>query len=397
MHYIYHYFTSEGKRRKAVVEAASLAEAREKLHLAGTYVISLKARQWGRRQEHRLNRQQLALFTSQLSHLLIAGIPLYESLLSLQEQYAQERFLPVIESLAEEIKRGSLLAKAMKRFPTSFDLLYCSMVEAGEAVGHLAQTLKKLADLLNRQNRLKKQLITTLLYPLILTCFSLFLVVILLTYVVPSLEVLFVDQEVNRFTRAVFGFSHLVTRGWPFGCFFLILLCIGVLYLKRLPAWRRYGEELLLKVPLVKRVKIDGAMARFSRTMSTLLEGGVSMINALQISRHVMQEPLIEEEIAHAEQAVIEGSQLSSELQKSKWIPPLVPRMLAIAEEGGNSSTMLGQIASVYEEETEKLLLRIASLAQPIILLVLGLIVGLIMLAILLPLTDVSGFISGGF
>ena len=397
MKYSYRYIDREGKKKASVVEAKSIDDAKELLLQAGTYVISMKTKGSTKTQNRNFKVGQLALFTTQLAHLLNAGIPLYESLLSLQEQYASEKFLPIIASLTRQIKEGSSLANALERFPESFSRLYTSMIEAGEAVGMLAETLHKLAHLLQKQNKMKKQLLTALLYPLILTIFSTFLIIVLLTFVVPSLEMLFEGQQVNSFTRSVFFVSHLIRYGWVVYLPLLGALIAAGVAIFRSPKWKVLWQKLLLRTPIVKTVIIQTSIARFSRTMGTLLEGGVSIIVALRIARRVMRQPILEETIELAEKRIIEGSILSRELAQSPWIPTLVPRMLAIGEEGGSTAVMLGKIAELYEDDVEKVLTRIAALAQPVILVILGAVVGLIMLAILLPLTDVSGFLSGGF
>lgn len=392
----YRYINREGKKRSGVVEASSLEEAKQRLSSSGTYVISMYPKRSFRKKRIALKEAQLALLTSQLAHLLNAGIPLYESLLSLCEQYAQEAFLPILTALCEEIKRGSSLAEALERSSAKFSRLYISMVRAGEAAGSLAITLERLAQLLSKQSRLKKQLLTALLYPMILLGFSSLLIVILLTYVVPSLEALFCDMHVNRFTRAVFGLSHFIKQTIWFTLPLFSLSVAALVYYLRQAKGRLLIHKALLKMPLVKTVVIHAACARFCRTMGTLLEGGVSIISALQTARGVMKQPILEKSIENAEKRIIEGSLLSIELGKASWMPPLVPRMLAIGEEGGTMAVMLGKVADLYEDEVEKLLTRLANLAQPVILLFLGAVVGLIMLAILLPLTDVSGFMSGG-
>ncbi|MCP5470299.1 MAG: type II secretion system F family protein [Chlamydiales bacterium] len=394
MQFAYRFIDRKGKKKWSALEAFSLADAKEKLYQSGTYVIEIREKKGREKRERNFSQSNLIVFTTQLSHLLDAGVPLYESLLSLREQYRQERFSHIIEHLCEQIKAGTTLSQAMRAYPRSFNQLYTSMIEAGESVGVLSETLGKLSCLLQKQSKLKKQILTALLYPLILTVFSTALIIVLLTFVVPSLEVLFEGQEVNRFTRFVFGISHVITQGWMVGLSLLVGGGTALYFLFK--RWKRKWQEFVLRIPLVKTVITQTAVARFCRTMGTLLEGGVTIISALQISRHVMRQPVLEEAIEEAEKRIIEGSILSQELAKSPWFPPLVPRMLAIGEEGGNVGVMLGKIAELYEEEVEKVLTRLTALAQPVILVLLGGIVGFIMMAILLPLTDVSGFLSGG-
>lgn len=395
----YRYIDPKGKKKSGIIDAEGFADAKEKLRTQKILVLSLEERSSVkpkgllRKQKEVMAGEHLITFTHQLASLLIAGMPLYESLICLEEQYRSEAFHSTILSLTDQIKKGSSLSAAMGRFPESFSKLYCAMIAAGESVGALETTLGKLATLLAKQRKLKKQLTTAMIYPALLFCFSLLVCTLLLTFVIPSLEVLFEDRPVNRFTSLVMGFSHFLTHQWPFYMPLLLVATAGGIYLLVSPQGKRQLQRISLRLPLLKTLITQTAMARFARTMGTLLQGGVAIIQALQISRKTMHNPFLEGVIEQAEGKIIEGSLLSAELKKSPLIPPLVPRMLAIGEEGGSAALMFHNIADLYEEEVEKTLTRITALAQPVILVIMGGVVGLIMLAVLLPLTDVNAFL----
>lgn len=396
----YRYIDPKGKKRASFIDAEGISDAKEKLRAQKILVLSIaqtakgvKKAFWIRRAKNQLVGEHLITFTTQLSQLLIAGMPLYESLLSLEEQYRSEHFHPLLLSLCDQIKRGTALSVAMGYFPISFNHLYCSMIAAGESVGALDSTLEKLSTLLTKQRKIKKQLTTALIYPILLFAFSFVVCLLLLTFVIPSLETLFEDRPVNRFTQMVMGLSHFLTNGWLFYLPLLGGACAGVLYLVYSHKGKRWVQRQTLRLPVLKTLITQTAMARFARTMGTLLQGGVSIIPALQISRRVMRNPFLEEIVEQAEGKIVEGSLLSRELKKSPLIPTLVPRMLAIGEEGGSAPVMFHKIADLYEEEVEKTLTRVTALAQPVVLVIMGGIVGLIMLAVLLPLTDVNAFL----
>lgn len=394
----YRYIDAKGKKKSGRIEAVHASEAKEKLRAQQLIITSMHEakigeKQFWKKKQGQLKGQELITFTTQLSQLLAAGVPLYESLLSLEEQYRSDPFHLILLNLCEQIKRGSSLSDAMGRHPNSFNRLYCAMVSAGESIGGLDQALEKLAALLNKQHKLKKQLMTAILYPSVLCSFSVVVVFLLLLFVIPSLEVLFEDRDVNRFTKMIMGVSHFLTHGWMIYLPLLMGSTGGIWWLFRSLKGKRWLQKNILKVPFLKTVVTETAMARFSRTMGTLLQGGVTIIQALQISRKVMRNPFLEQVLVQAEARIIEGSLLSKELKKSPLIPSLVPRMLAIGEEGGNSALMFQKVADFYEDEVEKDLSRLTALAQPVILVVMGGVVGLIMLAVLLPLTDVSAFL----
>lgn len=396
--FLYKAIDNNGKKISGRIQASSLQEAKSLLQNQGLSLLKLAPRSiWNpffKKRESRLSAHQRILFTTQLSQLLSAGLPIYESLSSLEEQYKGEQYHSLITTITTSIKEGKSVSEAMSLFPQSFPPLYLSMVHAGEQVGLLPQTLEKLAQLLQKQEKLRKQLVTALLYPLILLGFSFGLVALLLTYVVPSLEALFEDRPVHPYTALVFTVSYYVRHYWGLILAAIFALAGGVYYGFKRRKWRVWAHKQGLRLPGINQIIIKAAIARFCRTMGTLLDGGVTIIKALQISRAVMKQPQLEELIEKAEEKIIEGSLLSKELSRSPHIPSLVVRLLSVAEEGGTSAQMHNKIADLYEEDVEKVLTRLTTLAQPVILLVIGCLVGLIMLAILLPLTDVSSFIN---
>lgn len=386
--YDYTAFDKEGKKIKGRVEAGSDRQARERLREQGVILSSIAEAKPTRKDA--LIGENLVTFTRLLAQLVESGVPLYESLLALEEQFRRERFHACLTSICDQIQSGSTLSKAMKEHPMSFDQLYVSMVAAGESSGALAKVLHRLANHLEKQQKLKSQLVTAMIYPMILATFSIVVIALLLLFVVPSIETVFEGRQLNGFSQFVINISHLARgHGWWVLPMFGILISYGVWWFfteKGQSLWHRYS----LQVPLVKGIILQSAMARFCRTLSTLLEGGVPLVEGLEISRGVMGNRVLQDEIAAAEKAVIEGSSFSKELQKSAFIPPMVSRMAQIGEETASANVMFAKIADVYEGQLDKTLSRIMALAQPVILMIMGMIIGSILLAILLPLTDVS-------
>lgn len=389
--YQYQALDSAGKKSSGFIEALNEKEAKGMLRDQGTLVTKLNVKSQLSSKQN-LRGPSLLAFTTQLSMLLSAGVPLYEGLVTIEEQARGEKYHRVILSLAEQIKGGSSLSQAMSAFPESFDKLFRAMIAAGESVGAIEIVLEKLGQLLQRQNKLKRQISTAMIYPGILASFSLLIICLLLGFVVPSIEGIFEGRELNAFTNLVMSVSHIFRDYW-----WLYIPAfagtIGYLILKiRTPAGRIWMERNFLKIPLIRTLVIQTAVARFCRTMGTLQQGGLTMIDAMRLSREVMRNVVLEEEMKRAEGKIIEGSSLSAEMMRSKWIPHIVPRMLAVGEESGSTNVMLNKIADMYEEEIEKNLDRVMALAQPVILIFMGTVIGFVLLAILLPLTDVSSF-----
>jgi general secretion pathway protein F/type IV pilus assembly protein PilC len=387
--YDYQAFSQQGKKQTGVIEANNEKEAKDKLREKGMMVskVSAKTRVSSRQN---LAGDNLLAFTLQLSQLVNAGVPLYESLVALEDQSQGESYHRILLSLCEQIKAGSSLSDAMKQYPESFDRLYCSMVGAGEAAGALGLILERLTQFLSRQMRLKKEITTALTYPLILSCFCMLIIGVLLGFVVPSIEGIFADRQLNKFTALVLGVSHIFRYYWWAYIPALVGFVGFSFYKLRSREGKLWLERVSLKIPLIRNLVIQTSIARFSRTMATLQQGGLTMIDSLRLSTDVMKNITLEEEMKSAETKIIEGSSLSAQLKRSKYIPSIVSRMLAVGEDTGNATIMFNKIADMYEDNLEKTLARVMTLAQPVILIIMGGIIGLVMVAILLPLSEVA-------
>jgi general secretion pathway protein F/type IV pilus assembly protein PilC len=339
-----------------------------------------------------LKGESLYAFTMQLSQLVGAGVPLYQSLIAIEEQYRNEPYHQIILSLGDQIKAGSTLSGAMALYPASFSKLYRSMIMAGEQAGALNIVLDRLSHFLDKQTKLRKQIVTAMIYPGILASFCLLVIFLLLGFVVPSIEGIFADRKLNGFTEFILSLSHIFRDYWWLYTPLFFGAAGALVYFFRSTAGKIWRERHFLRLPLVRTLMLQAAIARFSRTMGTLQQGGVTMIDSLRIAREVMENVVLEEEMKEAEERIVEGSSLSAEILKSPWFPPMVSRMLAVGEDAGNITAMFNKIADIYEDEVEKSLNRLMAMAQPVILIVMGTIIGLVLLAILLPLTDVSAF-----
>lgn len=391
--YEYKALTKTGKKTTGVLEASTLSDAKAELRNAQLMIVSISERRQGRSQV--LKGDHLAAFVSFLGVLVGANVPLYESLVSLEEQYRGEKFHGVVAGLCERVKGGGSLSQAMAAYPQSFDAMVCSMVASGEASGSLPLVLERLGRHLTNQQKLKKNIVTAMIYPALLGVFALGVIGLLLLFVIPSLESLFEGRDLNIFTKIVLAISH-IARGYLWLIVPLVAaavtLCVWQL---RTPQGRAWWQRGVLKLPLLRQMALQAAFSRFCRTMATLLEGGVTVIEALKIARGVMGNYVLESEIADVEMGVIGGGSLHRELAKCHHIPNMIPRMVGIGEESGTTPTMFHKAADIFEEELQKILERIMALVQPAILAFVGITIALIMLAILLPLTDIANISLG--
>ena len=267
------------------------------------------------------------------------------------------------------------------------------MLKNAEKTGSLTAALEELVLLLQRQQQLQKQLVAALSYPLLLLGFCLTIVFVLFFYIIPTLFDLLTGKNLPFFTRFVLNCSYFLQQHKFFLMSVFLGLVFSVIMLCVSKKMRHKGRLLLFYLPVIKTFFLKLAIVRFCRSFATLLHGGVAYLTALDLARQVMRHPFLEKELQIAEKRILEGQKLSDFLLANPHFPNLMARMLSIAQEMGNEEQMLINIAQIYEAELEKNLLRLTTFLQPVILLILGLIIGFIVLAILLPLTDVSSFI----
>ena len=392
MLYQYTALSTSGRKIKGILDADSLSSAKERLHKQKIFVTKIVSYERGKGKSTQLTSSQVLEVTRDLYGLLRAGLPLYESLSTVEEKYRGQKCHGILLDLADQVKQGSSLSASMEKYQKSFSTLYISMVAAGEESGSLENVFDELASFLARQQKLKKQISSAMFYPAFLGCFCLLVLSALLFFLIPSLEQLFEDRQLHPLTAFILGLSNLLRAHKLFIGSALVTSIFSFILLLKRPATKRYLQKLLLKIPIINTIVVESVLIRFCRAMSSLLTNGVSMVKALRLSRKVMGHPLFEQLIEEAEVKMVEGKKISESLRKSELMPPLVVRMLAIAEETGSSATALGNIAAIYEENLERNLGRLTALLQPVMMLFLGLIVGLIVLAVLLPLTDMQSF-----
>ena len=388
----YKALTEIGKKVSGVIDADSYDLAKERLRREKILVTKLLAIE--QKREVVLNSGMLLSFTRELGQLLGAGLPLYECLLTIEEKYRRHRCHPLFLDLCDRLKGGDSLSTVLHAYSKSFDAIYISMVQAGERTGSLAWAFQQLHELIERRQKLKKQLLGAMAYPAFLGGFCFLVIIGLLLFVIPSMQELFEGRQLHPLTQLVVNLSQFLKESFMSILFTNTVLVLGLIYFFKRPGGRIRFQRVLQKIPIVKTVLLQAALIRFCRSSSILLKGGVPLLSALTIARRAMKHSLLEEAIEKAEKHLIEGETLSGELRKSSHIPALVTRMLAIAEETGKLPEMLQSLSDIYDEELERSLTHITTFLQPALLVILGGIVGLVILSILLPLTDVSSLIS---
>jgi general secretion pathway protein F len=408
--YAYKGVTEAGRAAKGFVDADSHRAARAKLRKEGVYLTDLSessgARARGREREQaqgvrlrlaalrRVSALDMALATRQLATLVGAGIPLVEALGALTEQVESTRLKGVLASVRDRVNEGASLADAMAQAGVFSDL-YVSMVRAGEASGALEQVLERLADYLEDQVRLRNRVLSIVIYPLMMLGFALCVIAALVTFVLPQITQLLesLNAPLPLMTRVVIGASEF-TRTWWWAMFAIV--AVGVFALRaaiRTERGRVRWDAFRLRVPVLGKVVRLLAISRFSRTLSTLLAGGIPIVRALEISKFVASNAVIGAAIERATESLTEGASLAAPLRASGEFPPLVIHMVDVGERSGELEPMLAKVAENYDEQVENTVTRLTALLEPILILLMVGIVLVIIFATLFPMLQITGSI----
>jgi general secretion pathway protein F len=340
----------------------------------------------------RVGLKDLFAFTQELSTLVSAGLPLDRSLTILGTLTENERLKEALKDLVKRIEGGSSLSEAMGNHPRIFPRLYVNLLRAGESGGFLEATLSRLAQYLQTTKEVRDQLISVMIYPLILTFVMGLSVTILITFVIPRFTKIFSDMggTIPLVTQIVIATSRLVTGFWWVGLGIVVLIYLGFkAYLKdgeRKWKWDRFKLRWVAIGDLIKKIEV----ARFSRTLGTLLQSGVSILPALNLVKEISQNSAIARSIAYIHDRLREGKGISKSLEETGVFPPLAIHMIGVGEETGKLDEMLIKVAEAYEVNVQTTVKRVVSLLEPLIILVMGGIVFFIVISILLAILSIN-------
>ncbi len=339
-------------------------------------------------------------FTRQLSTLQDAGLPILRSLRILEQQQKPGLLKVTLEGVANDVESGSTLSEAMSRHPKAFDRLYVNMVQAGETGGVLDVILQRLAEFMEKAQRLKRRVVGAMIYPACVICFSVLIVTGIMIFVIPRFREIFKDFKTTlpTLTQYLMGFSNwvaaqygwLVILGSPFAAFILLKL------INKSKGGRRILDIVKLKIPIIGQILGKTSIARFTRTLGTLLSAGVPILDALIITRETVGNTVFENALQKVHDAIREGESFAGPLRAAKVCDSIVTNMIDVGEETGDLDKMLMKIADNYDEEVDVLIGSLVSLLEPIMVVSLGGIVGTIVIALFLPLVKLIGNVSGG-
>jgi general secretion pathway protein F len=391
--YRYQALSPDGKKVIGLIEADSLLVAKERLRSRKILVTDL-VEEKKRKGSIGLKLELKLSLMRELAQLLKAGLPLYECLVTIEEKSRKEKHHPLLIDLIDRLKQGEGLSSAMRKYPKVFDAIDLSMIAAAEESGTLPEAFSQLYHYLEKQVRWKKQLLSVTTYPTFLLVFSLFIFFALLFFLIPSMQELYEGRQLQPLTQAILSLSQFCRKNILLLGGGLFAAISGIVLMLRNPRCRQKASLSALHLPFVGDVIVQMIMVRFSRACSILLKSSVPLLDTLKLARPTLRHAVFEQALLDAEAKILEGHSLYEQLKLSKRFPLIVVRLLAIAEETGRMKEAFDSLGEIYDEELAKNLERLTTVLQPALLLLLGIIVGVMILAVLLPLTDVSSFLN---
>ncbi|HZE71306.1 MAG TPA: type II secretion system F family protein [Pyrinomonadaceae bacterium] len=350
----------------------------------------------------KVKAKDLSIFTRQFSVMIDAGLPLVQCLEILAQQQENKYFQQILLQVRQDVEEGSTLAAAMARHPRVFDQLYSNMVEAGETGGILDLILQRLSTFIEKIVKLKRDVISAMIYPTAVVLLAIVAVAVIMVVVIPQFQMIFMGllgpgEQLPLPTRIVVGISNFLA-GWG-GLIMLVSIVAAVIAIRfyyRTPGGHRFIDSLLLKIPIMGDIVRKIAVARFSRTLSTLLSSGVPILQSLDITAKTAGNVIIEEAIVKVRTGVERGENFADPLKATEVFPHMVAQMIGIGEQTGALDAMLGKIADFYEQEVDAAIANLLTLIEPALIAFLGVTIGSIVIAMYLPLFTLIGKLSTG-
>lgn len=394
--------TKDGKSTKGIVDAENMRAARLKLKKEQIFVSDIRDKQKASSGSNKKKKtsggkkvsiKDLALMTRQLATLIKANIPLVDALTAVSEQVEQPSLQESLADCKNMVNEGSSLHKALTKYPNIFNNIYVSMVEAGEMSGTLDVILIRLAEFTEAQNELRSKVKSAMTYPVIMLVVTLGMLSFLFIFVIPKMISVFEGfpgAELPWYTVIIFDISGFMVNYWylVFGGAFGIYTIFNMW--RKTPAGKTKWDDISLRLPIFGEVNRMVAVARFTRTLATLLNGGVPMLNSMQIVRNVVDNDVMAKAIDDARSNISEGESIAGPLKKSGQFPPIVLHMVSIGEKTGDLENMLIQVSDAYDFQVKNKIEAMTSLIGPVVLVLMGAAIGTIVFSVLVPMFELT-------
>ncbi|MFA7691739.1 MAG: type II secretion system inner membrane protein GspF [Candidatus Hydrogenedentales bacterium] len=409
--YAYRALNREGKQQFGIIMADTQALALNDVRSLGLFPTHIK--EATRADERRALRQgkggmnefyfggvkakEIVVMTRQLSTLIDAGLPLLRCINVLIAQLKASKMRDILREVSADIQGGATFAEALSKHPKQFDRLYVNMVRAGEVGGMLEEVLQRLAIFMERRQALKRRVQSAMIYPVAVIVIAMGIVTFLLAKVVPVFAEIFTEfgAELPAPTQFLVNAGDFVLYKWWIVVTIFCWITIGIKLMTKSKQVKRVFDRVILRVPLVGDLIVKVAVARFSRTLGTLITSGVPILQALKITRETIANEVIQNTVDNVYDSVQDGGTIAAPLDESKVFPAMVVNMIDVGEETGALDAMLSKVADIYDAEVEAAVENMLSLMEPMIIIVLGGIIGFIVISLYLPIFSLGDAISG--
>ncbi len=404
--YDYKALNGQAKTVSGIVDADSRLGARQKLQGQGLFPVTIEesrdatALPAGRRLTGlnplaKIRPAEIGMMTRQLATLMEAGFPLVSALEAVITQTESARFKTVLAQLREKVVEGQSLAEALQAYPSIFSPVYINMIRAGEASGTLELVMERLADISEKQEAMKSRIRAAMTYPILMLLLGSAILFFLMTHVVPNITGIFVEMQrtLPAPTRILIQVSQFLQRYLVVILLALPALVIAFRQLVKTDKGRRMLDQALFKLPVVSSILKKLSAARFAQMLGSLIENGIPLLGAMQVVRGITGNRLFGEAIDKAAEDVSKGLGLARSLRGIELMPPLAVQMIEVGEQSGELEKMLAKVADFYERQLENQLLGLTALMEPLMIVVMGLIIGFIVLSICLPIFEMNQLI----
>ena len=401
--YEYKCLNKEGKNIKGIVNTDNIRSARLKLKKDGLFIVELndktkqqKKKKSGHFSNKKIGIEDLSNLTRQLASLIKANIPLVDALQACSDQMENPLLKEVLSDCKSQVNEGNPFHKALRKYPKIFNNIFVSMCEAGEMSGTLDVILLRLAEFTESQAELNAKIKSAMLYPVIMFVFMLLILAVMFIFVIPQMMSIFDDAEIQMpwYTLVVINFSSLLVNYW------WLILMGGVGGLFSFLQWTRSEngkpkwDSIKLSLPVSGKLTRIIAVSRFTRTLSTLLAGGVPMLNAMDIVKNVVNNHVLAKAIREARDNISEGESIAGPLKRSNQFPPIVIHMVGIGERTGELEKMLNQVSETYDFQVKNQVTGLTSVLEPIMIIVMGCVIGIIVFSLMMPMFELANIVD---
>jgi len=386
---------------KGEMEAASDQEVRNRLQRQGITPEKVKKKPKDLFEnvsflQPKVKEQDVIVFARQFSTMIDAGLPIIQCLDILQAQQENKTFQKMLKDIKESVESGQTLAESLKKYPNQFDALFVNMVAAGEAGGILDVILRRLAAYMEKAAKLKSQVKGAMTYPIVTIIIAIVVVAVILVFVIPVFEEMFADfgEALPMPTQVVISMSEFVKGNILWIIIGIVLFILAFRQFYKTERGKAIVDDLMLKTPVIGVLVRKSAVARFTRTMGTMLASGVAILEALEIVARTAGNKTIEKAVYHVRSGIAEGQTIADPLTETNVFPPMVCQMIAVGESTGAIDAMMEKIADFYEDEVDQAVDNLTSLIEPFMLVFLGVVVGGLVISMYLPIFTMAGAVS---